>query len=335
MNKRQMLLAAAALCGLALAGVDSLAQQAAPQPGRTYRVGYTQIVDHPALNASRQGFLDGLKKAGFVEGQNLIFDYQNAQNDIANARNIAEKFLSDKVDLMAPCTTPSAQAAARVARDSAIPVAFGCVTNPVAAGIVPAFDKPSGTNVTGSYGLPPADRMLDVIAKISPNARRLGTIYNSSETNSQILNTLAKTEAEKRKLAWVEVQITSSAEVKNAVESLVGRVDAFLMPQDNTIASAFDAIIKTARDNKIPLYSLDTSTVERGAIASYAQDQYQTGVDWATDVAVPILLGRNAGTIPPQPYKAYELYVNTAAGTALGAPIPADVVKSASKVFEK
>ena len=127
MNRRQFILGlAGSVAFIGLAAFDltaALGQQAAPQPGKTYRVGYTQIVDHPALNASRQGFLDGLKKAGFVEGQNLVFDYQNAQNDIANARNIAEKFLADKVDLMAPCTTPSAQAAARVARDSTIPVA--------------------------------------------------------------------------------------------------------------------------------------------------------------------------------------------------------------------
>src|SRR5579883_1054966 len=108
---------------------------AAQQPGRVYRVGYTQIVDHPALNATRQGFLDGLKAAGFVEGSNLVFEYQNAQGDVGNARNIADKFLADKVDLMAPCTTPSAQAAVRAARGSNVPVVFGCVTNPVEAGI--------------------------------------------------------------------------------------------------------------------------------------------------------------------------------------------------------
>src|SRR5215469_2614495 len=118
---------------------------AAQQPGRVYRVGYTQIVDHPALNATRQGFLDGLKAAGFIEGTNLVFEYQNAQGDVGNARNIVDKFLADKVDLLAPCTTPSAQAAARAARDSKVPVVFGCVTDPVAAGIVPSIDKPSGS----------------------------------------------------------------------------------------------------------------------------------------------------------------------------------------------
>ena len=165
---------------LSLLGAAATAQQ----PGRVYRVGYTQIVDHPALNATRQGFLDGLKAAGFVEGTNLVFEYQNAQGDVGNARNIADKFLADKVDLMAPCTTPSAQAAVRVARGTGTPVVFGCVTNPVEAGIIASLDKPSGSNVTGTYGFPPVARMFDVIAQLRPDAKRIGTIYNAGESNS-------------------------------------------------------------------------------------------------------------------------------------------------------
>src|SRR3984885_5997112 len=160
------------LLGFALVSEPATAQQ----PGRVYRVGYSQIVDHPALNATRKGFLDGLKAAGFVEGSNLIFEYQNAQGDVGNARNIAEKFLADKVDLIAPCTTPNAQAAVRAARGTGVPVVFGCVTNPVEAGLVPAWDKPSGSNVTGTYGFPPMARMFDVIAQLCPGAKRIGTI---------------------------------------------------------------------------------------------------------------------------------------------------------------
>jgi len=168
-----------------------------------------------------------------------------------------------------------------------------------------------------------------------PDAKTIGTIYNASESNSVVINKLAKAEAAKRGLGWVEVQVASSAEVKAAIESLVGRVDTLLMPQDNTVASAFDAVVKVARGNKLPLFSLDTSTVERGAIASYAQDQYQTGLDWATDVAVPILLGRNPGTIVPVRYRAWDLYVNTAAASAMNVTVPPALVQKAKKVFDK
>ena len=316
--------------GFSLFGGAAVAQQ----PGRVYRVGYSQIVDHPALNATRKGFLDGLTAAGFVEGKNLIFEYQNAQGDVGNARNIAEKFLSDKVDLMAPCTTPNVQAAVRVARGTGVPVVFGCVTDPVAAGLLAAVDKPSGTNVTGTYGFPPVVRMFDLIAQVCPNAKRIATIYNSSESNSATYDRLSKAEAEHRGLVWIEVPITSSAEVKTAAESLIGRADAVLLGQDNTVASAFDAVVKTARDNKLPVFSFDATAAERGAIAALGQNQYQMGVDWAKELVVPVLLGRDPGTIVPVPYRAYDLLLNAAAAAAVGITLPPEVTKTAAKVFD-
>ncbi len=308
--------------------------QTGPTPGRVYHVGFSQIVDHPALNATRQGFLDALQKAGFVQGKNLDFDYLNAQGDVANARNIAEKFLADRVDLMAPCTTPNVQASIRVTRGTKIPLVFGCVSNPVESGILPSVDKPSGTNVTGAYGILPVARMFDVMLKIKPDAKRIGTLYNAAESNSGTVNQMAKAEAEKRGLIWVEVQVASSAEIKNAADSLVGRTDTWLTLQDNTVASGWDAVVKAARDAKIPIFSFDTTAVERGAIASYAQNQYQVGVDWANEVAIPVLLGRDPGTLTPVAYHAFELYLNKAAAAAVGVALPPDLLSQAAKTYD-
>ncbi|MBI1774178.1 MAG: ABC transporter substrate-binding protein [Proteobacteria bacterium] len=304
-----------------------------PEPGRTYRIGYAQIVDHPALNATRQGFIDGLKAAGFEVGKNLVFDYQNAQGDVGSARNIAEKFLADKVDLLAPCTTPVVLAALRVAKDSKTPVAFGCVTNPIETGVLQSIDKPTGTNVTGFYTIPPVDRNFELFAAIKPGMKTIGTIYNSGETNSAALDKLSKAEADKRGIKWVPVTVTSSAEIKNAVESLIGKVDAIVTPQDNTVASAYEAIIKATRDAKVPWFSLDVLAVERGAIAAVAQHQYQNGVDWAKKVAVPVLLGKDPGTLTAVAAEVFESQVNLTAAKAAGLSIPDGIVKQASRVF--
>jgi putative ABC transport system substrate-binding protein len=112
-------------------------------------------------------------------------------------------------------------------------------------------------------------------------------------------------------------------------------VDCLLMPQDNTVASAFDAIVIAARANKLPLFSYDTSTVERGAVAAYAQDQRQAGLDWAREIAVPVLLGKNPGTITPVPYKAYTLLLNKAAAKTAGITLSAELLKSAGKVWDE
>ena len=307
---------------------------AQPQLGRNYRIGFSQLVDHPALNATRQGFVDGLKADGFEVGRNLVFDYQNAQGDVGTARSIAEKFLADNVDLLAPCTTPVVLATIRVAKDSKTPVTFGCVTNPVAVGVLQTVDKPTGTNVTGFYTVPPVGRNLDMFLAIRPGLKSVGTIYNSGETNSETLNKLAKAEAEKRGLTWLAATITSSAEVKNAVDSLIGKVDAVVTLQDNTVASAYEAIIKATRDAKVPWFAFDVLAVERGAIASLAQHQYQNGVDWARKVAAPVLLGKNPGTVLAVEASVFEVQVNLAAAKAVGLTIPDGVMKQASKVYE-
>ncbi len=305
-----------------------------PQPGRTYKVGFSQLVDHPALNATRQGFIDGLKAEGFEIGKNLIFDYQNAQGDVGTARSIAEKFLADGVDLLAPCTTPVVQATIRVAKDSKTPVVFGCVTNPVAVGVLSSLDKPTGTNVTGFYTVPPVSQNLDLFLAIRPGQKTIGTIYNSGETNSEALNKLAKAEAEKRGITWQAVTITSSAEVKNAIDSLIGKVDAVVTLQDSTVASAYEPIVKATRDAKVPWFAFDVLAVPRGAIAALAQHQYQNGVDWARKVAVPVLLGKNPGSVLAVAATTFETQVNAGAAKAVGLTIPESILKQATKVYE-
>jgi len=188
--------------------------------------------------------------------------------------------------------------------------------------------------VTGFYTVPPVGRNLDMFLAIRPGLKSVGTIYNSGETNSETLNELAKTEAEQRGLTWLAATITSSAEVKNAVDSLIGKVDAVVTLQDNTVASAYEAIIKATRDAKVPWFAFDVLAVERGAIASLAQHQYQNGVDWARKVAAPVLLGKDPGTVLAVEASVFEVQVNLAAAKAVGLAIPDGVMKQASKVYE-
>jgi putative ABC transport system substrate-binding protein len=301
----------------------------APEPGRTYRVGFSQIVDHPALDATRNGFVEGLRRAGFVEGRNLVFEYQSAQGDVGNARVIAQQFLAARVDLMAPCTTSNAQAALQLARGTRVPVVFGCITDPVSAGVLEAIDRPSGTNVTGMYHPVPIEELFELYLKIRPGLKAVGTIYNASETNSQVLAGSARAEAERLGLEWVEATVTSTADVRAAADSLAGRVEAFVITQDNTVASAFEAVVGVARSRKIPIFAMDVLSVERGAIATLAIDQFASGVQWATELAAPVLLGADPGTLLPVRPHAYELHVNPEAARAAGVTVPPDILSRA------
>lgn len=333
--RRRILAVGAALVAL-LPAVAVLGQQAAParapQPGRVYKVAYSQIVDHPALNDTRRGFLDGLKQAGFVEGQNLTFLYQNAQGDVGNARNIAEKFLADGVDVIAPCTTPNVQATVRVAKGGKIPVVFACVTDPVAAGILESVDRPSGTNVTGVHNPLPIAELFDLFLRIQPGLKTAGTIYNASESNSQVINRRAKAEAEKRGLKWVEVTVAGSADVRTATESLIGKVDGLILGQDNTVASAFEAVVKVAQERQLPVFSMDAVAPGRGAIASMAASNYEQGVLWAKELVAPVLLGTDPATMTPIRPRVFDLQVNVQAASAAKLTIPQDIINKATKV---
>jgi putative ABC transport system substrate-binding protein len=122
--------------------------------------------------------------------------------------------------------------------------------------------------------------------------------------------------------------------VKNAVDSLIGKVDAVVTLQDNTVASAYEAIIKATRDAKVPWFAFDVLAVQRGAIAALAQHQYQNGVDWARKVSVPVLLGKDPGTLLAVEASVFEVQVNLAAARAVGLTVPENIVKEATRVFE-
>lgn len=115
--------------------------------GEKVRIGITQIVEHPALDAARNGFIDTMAKLGYIEGENVVYDIQSAQGDMSIAQTIAQKFVNDGVDMILAIATPTAQAAAN-ATDT-IPILITAVTDPVAAGLVKSIEQP-GTNVTGT-----------------------------------------------------------------------------------------------------------------------------------------------------------------------------------------
>jgi putative ABC transport system substrate-binding protein len=297
-----------------------------------YRVGFSQIVDHPALDRTRAGFREGLRQSGFLEGTNLVFDYQSAQGDVGNARVIVQKFLTDGVDLIAPCTTSNTQAAVQLARSTTVPVVFGCITDPVAAGVIASLDRPSGTNVVGMYHPVPMTGLFDLFLEIMPSLRRAGTVYNASETNSTVMVDQARAEAERRGLEWREAAVVSSADVRVAAESLAGAIEAFVIVQDNTVASAFESVVGVARSRGLPIFAMDALSVERGAVATLAIDQFDSGVQWAQELAVPVLLGRDPGSLLPIRPRKYDLFLNLAAASSARLALPPSIASRAARI---
>lgn len=297
----------------------------------TVTLGITQIVEHPALDASRQGALDELAERGYVEGDNLEVDFQNAQGDTSIAAQIARKFAGDRPDLVLAISTPSAQAAASALQDDT-PIVFTAVTDPLIAKLVSDMEAPGG-NITGVVDAPPLEAQLQLIRDMFPEAERLGVIYNPGEANSVSQAEKLGVMAPELDFELVEVTASRTSEVMGAARSLAGRVDAIYVPVDNTVVSALESVLKVGYDADIPVFTGDNSSVERGALASLGFSYYDMGRQTGEMIA-SILGGEKAGDLPVGTVEKLELILNRGAAEQIGYEIPAEFEEQAVEIFE-
>ena len=210
-SKRCKLLAlgAAAVLSLGLmAGCGSSDQSSSSGSGKTYKIGIVQLVEHNALDAANKGFVDGLKERGFEEGKNITIDRQNAQADQSNLQNIAQRFVSAKMDLICAIATPAAQTMANATHD--IPIVGTAITDYEGAKLVASNKEPKG-NVTGTSDMNPVKEQIDLLLKIKPDAKTIGTVYCSSEVNSEVQVKAMKEYAESKGLTVKVATISNAA----------------------------------------------------------------------------------------------------------------------------
>jgi len=292
-------------------------------------VAVTAIVEHPALDATRDGIKEGLKEDGFVVGKNLKWEYQSAQGNPGTAAQIARKFIGDQPDVIVGIATPSAQAL--VAATKTVPIVFTTVTDPVDAQLIKSWG-PSGTNVAGVSDRLELDKQVDLIRRIVPNAKRVGMVYNPGEVNSTVVVKQLKQILPKYGMTLVEAAAPRSVDVSSAARSLVGKVDVIYTNTDNAVVSAYESLVKVGNDSHIPLIASDTDSVKRGAIAALGINYFDIGKQTGHMVA-RILRGEKPGTIAPESSNNLELYVNTSAAAKQGVKLSSDLLKSAKEVI--
>lgn len=283
-----------------------------------FKVGIVQLVEHAALDAAYQGFVDGLAELGYVEGKNITFDYHNAQGEQANANTIASKLVNDRNDLILAIATPAAQAVANATTE--IPILITAVTDPADAKLVASNDAP-GANVTGTSDLTPVAPQMELLTKLVPNAQKVAMLYNSSEANSELQVKMAKEALAKLGLEGVDYTVSNTNEVQQVVESMIGKVDAIYTPTDNMIASSITTITTIANDNGLPIISGESAHVDAGALATYGLNYYDLGVLTA-QMAVKVLEGSNPADMPIQYLEKFDLVVNEETARKLNITIP-------------
>ncbi len=308
---------------LAIAAAAPLARADEPK-----YVAVTAIVEHPALDAVRDGVRDELKAAGFEAGKTLKFEYQSAQGNTGTAAQIARKYVGAKPDAIVAIATPSAQAVVAATKD--IPVVYSAVTDPVAAKLVKGWDA-SGMNVTGVSDLSPLPKHLELMRQVAPSAKRIGVIYSPGEANSVAIVEALRKAAPAAGFVLVEASAARSVDVASAAQSLVGKADLIYAPTDNNVMSAFEGIVKVAQASKLPVVAADTDAVKRGAVAALGLNYYDIGRQTGK-LVVRILNGEAPGKIASQTSTNFELHVNPAAAQKQGVTLPEALVKSAKFV---
>ncbi|MBO5069851.1 MAG: ABC transporter substrate-binding protein [Roseburia sp.] len=294
-------------------------------------IGVIQQMQHGSLDAAYEGFVDGLKDAGYVDGENIKINFQNASGDINNCQSITQSFANNGVDMVLAIATNAAQAAVNEFQDTDVPVLFTAVTDPVDAGLVESNEAP-GKNVTGTSDMPVIADQIAVIKDILPEAKILGILYTSSESNSELQAEEAKKAAEELGME-VKIQTASSTnDIAQVVASVAGEVDAIYIPSDNAFASAMATVNSTAVDNQLPVFCAVEDMIKEGGIATTAVDYYELGKQTAAQ-AVRILKGEKASEIAVETQKEFAFVVNKTFAESVGVEIPAEILEKAATTY--
>ncbi len=295
------------------------------------KIAVSQFVEHPALNAVMKGFKDDLKENGVA----VEYKEYNAHGNMGTASQIATQIASDEPALILAIATPCAQACVKV-YDKApqlahTPMLFTAITDPIAAGLVKDYAHP-GPNVTGVSNQMPMDKHLDMIRRFLPELKKLGVMYNAGEVNSVSNVKRLKAAALERNITILDGPVTNSADVYQTAQSLVGKVDAIYVPTDNTVVSAFEAVVKVCERTKLPLFSADTDSVKRGAIAALGFDYYLHGKQTGA-MARKILAGAKPEDLPVEFQKDLSFHVNPKAAESMGLAIDKAILDSADVLY--
>ena len=295
------------------------------------RIGITQIATHPGIDAIREGFLDEMRRNGYSEADGVVYQLSNAQGDMATSQAIAQKLAGDKCDLIFAISTPSSQAVAQAIKGTGIPLVFGAVTDPVAAGLVASLAHPGG-NITGTSDSWPVPEQFRLLLTVAPNVRTVGLVYNPGETNAESNVKAVEEACSTLGLRVVTVPVSSTNEVQQAAQSLVGRCDALYVPADNTVIAAMDAVVRVSEENKLPLLPGVSSSVEQGGFGTLGPNYRDIGVESAK-LAQEILRGQAPRNIPVATAKRFELFFNLRSARASGVNIPQSLIDRAAKVY--
>jgi putative ABC transport system substrate-binding protein len=300
-----------------------------PEVERPYRVGIL-ITDDTYL-APVQGFKEGLRELGYLEGQHVQYDLRNARLDKPDLQRFAEQFVRDRVDLIFTATYIGASAAKQATTGTSIPVVFGPAGDPVETGLVKSITT-SGNNLTGvsTLSLELTAKRMEMLRRLVPSARKVGLLYNPDDRFSQEVARLAHQAAERLHLTVMDIHGRTADEIVAATRPLTpGRVDAI---PDVLVNNQAGPLGQLAREKRLPYVVHIRSLLEKGALASYGINTLGIGKQ-AARLADKIFNGTKPSDIPIETPRRLELVINLAVARDIGLQVPELLLREADAIL--
>lgn len=300
---------------------------------KVYNVGIGQFAQHPSLDNCRTGFIEGLKEEGFVEGQNIVFSYDNADTNGGFANQIYSNYINRNMDMIVAIATPMAQAAYSLSRDTNIPTIFTAVTDPIAAELADENGMPIG-NITGTSDKLAVEDQIALIREMFPDSKKIGILYTTSEVNSISSINEFKQIAGTYGFEIIDKGINDTSEMPLACDNLLNEVDVVTNVLDNTIVASLPILLNKAKEKNIPVFGSELEQVKMGCIACMGLDYVELGKQTGR-IAARILKGEaNAKDIPFETIKNASLYINEEVAKNLNYDISVDIKDAATEIFK-
>ncbi|MEF2764027.1 MAG: ABC transporter substrate-binding protein [Mediterraneibacter sp.] len=310
--------ASLAACGSSSSGENSSGSSAGSDG--TYTIGICQQMEHPALDAATEGFQDACKEK-FGE-DNVEFDVQNAQGEQTMCSTIINNFVSSDVDLILANATLPLQTAAQATAD--IPILGTSVTDFASALGISDWTGATGVNISGTCDLAPIEEQEDMLTELLPEAKTVGILYCSAESNSKYQAELFEEELEKDGIEYKEYTAADSNEIQSVVTNAVSECDAIYIPTDNTMASNTQIINNICLPAKVPVIAGEQGICSGCGIATLSISYYDIGYR-AGEMAYEILAeGADISTMKVETAPQVTKMYNPTICEELGITVPDD-----------
>ena len=298
------------------------------------KVGIIQFAQHGSLDNCREGVLQGLEKSGFKDGENLTVDYQNAEADMGISSQIASSFVANKYDMIIAIATPAAMSAYNAAESTDIPVVYTAISDPVGAQLANE-DGTSVGNITGTSDALPIEAQLKMIREVLPEAKKLGVMYTTSESNSISMVKTYEELAPKYGFELITETVTTTADIPMAADNILSKVDALTNLTDNTVVNSLPTILDKANKKNIPVFGSEIEQVRIGCLASEGIEYVSLG-EQTGDMAAKILNGEaKASDMKFELITESSLYLNTEVAKNLGIDFNQSLMDRAVEKFDK